>query len=293
MPTIDLYANAVVGGLMTGAIYALIATGLNLIFGVMRVVNFAHGEMVVTGMYIGYVASAVFGLPAWAGVPIAGAAMFLAGYAFQRFFGNRFVERPQHIQFVLYIGLGLTITGLQAMIFGPDPRGIQDMSGFATYNLGPLRLDAVRLHAAAAALVIVLALWAWLRYSLTGKALQAAAENLLGGRIIGIKVSHVFALTAAIGIACASIAGALVAPLYDTEPYLASEFTLTAFIVVIVGGLASLPGALLGGLLIGVSEAIAAVAISPSAKSFVSYCLLLAVILVRPNGLFGAERRSP
>jgi branched-chain amino acid transport system permease protein len=158
--------------------------------------------------------------------------------------------------------------------------------------VGPLRIDAVRLHAAIAALVLIFALWAWLRVSLTGKALQAAAENIVGGRVIGIRISHVFALTSGIGMACAGAAGALVAPLYDANPYLAGEFTLTAFIIVIIGGLASLPGALFGGLLIGVSEAVAAVLISPSAKSLLSYALLIIVLLVRPAGLLAPRRMA-
>ena len=284
---IELYSSVIINGLMIGAVYALIATGLNIVFGVMRVVNFAHGEMVVIGMYLGYVLWKYVGLSTAATVPVAMLVMFAAGYAFQRAIGNDFVDRPQHVQFVLYIALALIITGVHAIVFGPDPRGIQSAASFAVYKIGWLRIDATRLHAAAASLAMVLGLWAWLRYSLTGKALKAAADNLTGGKAIGIHIDHVFALTAGIGAACAGTAGALIAPLYDANPYLAGEFTLTAFIIVIVGGLASLPGALLGGLLIGVSEAFAAVLITPSAKSLLSYALLIAVLLLRPAGLLG------
>jgi branched-chain amino acid transport system permease protein len=284
---LELYSGVLINGLMIGAVYALIATGLNIVFGVMRVVNFAHGEMVVIGMYLSYVLWTYAGLSVVASVPVAAIVMFALGYGFQRALGNGFVDRPQHVQFVLYIALSLIITGVHAIVFGPDPRGIQDAAGLAVYRIGWLRIDATRLQAAAAALALVLALWAWLRYSLTGKALQAAADNLTGGRAIGIPINHVFALTFGIGAACAGAAGALIAPLYDATPYLASEFTLTAFIIVIVGGLASLPGALLGGLLIGLSEALAAVLITPSAKSLLSYVLLIVVLLLRPAGLFG------
>ncbi len=224
-----------------------------------------------------------------ASVPLAMVVMFALGYGFQRILGNDFVDRPQHVQFVLYIGLALIITGIQAVVFGPDPRGIQSAASFAVYKVGSVRIDAVRLHAALAALAIVFALWAWLKYSLNGKALFAAAENLTGGRAIGLRIDHIFALASGIGVACAGAAGALIAPLYDVTPYLAAEFTLVAFIVVIVGGLASLPGALLGGLVIGLSEALAAVLIAPSAKSLLSYGLLVAVLLLRPSGLLGRQ----
>ena len=287
---LELYAGAIINGLMIGAVYALIATGLNIIFGVMRMVNFAHGEMVVIGMYIGTVLWKYAGLPPAAAVPIAMLVMFALGYAFQRAVGNDFVDKAQHVQFVLFIALALIITGLHAVIFGPDPRGIDAGASFSVYRVGTLRIDATRLHAAAGAIAIVLALWAWLRFSLTGKALQAAAENIVGGQAIGIPIAHVFALTMGLGAACAGAAGALIAPLYDTNPYLAGEFTLTAFIIVIVGGLASLPGALLGGLLIGAAEALAALLITPSAKSLLSYGLLIAVLLLRPEGLLGRRR---
>src|SRR6476620_9314542 len=169
---LQLYAGVAINGLMVGVIYALIATGLNIIFGVMRVVNFAHGEMVVIGMYLVYVLWTYLGLPPAVTVPLATALMFAFGYCFQRVIGNDFVDKPQHVQFVLYIGLALLITGLHAILFGPDPRGIQSDASFAAYQVGPLRIDAVRLHAAIAALVLIFALWAWLRVSLTGKALQ-------------------------------------------------------------------------------------------------------------------------
>lgn len=287
-----LYATVIANGLMIGAIYALVATGLNVIFGVMRVVNFAHGEMVVIGMYVGYATWSFTGWSSLATVPIAMAALFALGYVFQRAVGNAFVSRAQHVQFVLYIGLALTITGLHALIFGPDPRSILNNTSFEVYRIGPVRLDAVRLQAAVTALALIGALWGWLRLSLTGKALHAAAENRIGGEAIGIRIDHIFALTMGIGAACAGAAGALLAPLYDTQPYLASEFTLTAFIIVIIGGLASLPGALLGGLLVGVSEALAATLFTPSAKSLLSYGLLIVVLLLRPAGLMGGSARS-
>ncbi len=287
---IELYAGVAINGLMIGAVYALVATGLNLIFGVMRVVNFAHGEIVVGGMYIGYGAWALLGLPTSVSVALAAIVMFGFGYCFQRLIGNQFANRPQHAQFVLYISLALIITGGLAMAFGPDPRSIQSAASFSVYKIGSLRVDATRLQAALSAAGVILALWLWLRFSLTGKALQAASQNIIGGRAIGIRIDHVFAIATGIGFACAGIAGALIAPLYDTTPYLSADFTLIAFIIVIVGGLASLPGAMLGGLIIGLVEGLAAILFDPSAKSLLSYGLLIAILLFRPMGLLGKRR---
>ena len=284
---LEFYGNVVVGGLLLGAVYALLATGVNVIFGVLRMVNFAHGEMVVIGMYVGYGLWKLTGAPALAAAPLAALFLFSLGYLFQRYVANRFIEAPQHMQFILFIALALIITGVHSMLFGPDPRGIQSAASFEVYQLGILRFDAVRTQAAAASLVLVAALWAWFRYSLTGRAISAAAENRIGGQAIGIRIPHLFALTAGLGYACAGAAGALVAPMFDVQPYLGAEFTLVSFIIVIVGGLASLPGALVGGLLIGLAEALAATVVAPSMKALFSYGLLVLVILLRPQGLFG------
>jgi branched-chain amino acid transport system permease protein len=288
----EFYLNALAGGALIGVVYALVALGLTIIFGVMRVVNFAHGEMVVIGMYSGYWLWTATGQPAWLLMPASALALGLVGYALQRTLVNAFIDRPQHAQFILFIALALIITGLHLILFGPDPLAIHSPDTMKAYALGPLRLDAVRLQAAAAALALILLLLLFLKLSATGRAIRAAADNLTGARVIGIKVRRVYAITAGIGTACAGAAGALVAPMFDTQPFLATEFTLIAFIVVIVGGLGSVTGALVGGLLIGVAEAGAATLISPALKTLFSYALLVVVLLLRPSGLFGERSRA-
>ena len=289
---IDLYLNVVAGGLLIGVVYALIALGLTIIFGVMRVVNFAHGEMVVIGMYAAYGLWSATHLPMWMLAPAAGAFLFVIGYGLQWGIVSIFIDRPQHVQFILFIALALIITGLHLVLFGPDPRPIQDPITMESYVLGALRLDKVRAQAALAAILIIAGLVAFLQYSAIGRAIRAAADNLVGARVIGIKVRRVFAMTAGIGMACAGAAGALIAPMFDTQPFLATDFTLIAFIIVIVGGLGSLPGAVVGGVLIGVAEATAALAFSPALKTVFSYGLLVVVLVLRPNGLFGEREAS-
>jgi branched-chain amino acid transport system permease protein len=286
------YLNVIAGGLLIGVVYALIALGLTIIFGVMRVVNFAHGEMVVIGMYAGYWLWSATHLPLWVLAPAAGALLFVIGYGLQRGLVNSFIDRPQHAQFILFIALALIITGLHLVLFGPDPRPILDPVTMQSYAWGALRLDKVRAQAALMALLIIAALVAFLRYSTIGRSIRAAADNLVGAQVIGISVRRVYAITAGIGMACAGAAGALIAPMFDTQPFLATDFTLIAFIIVIVGGLGSLPGALFGGVLIGLAEAVAALAFSPALKTIFSYALLVFVLLLRPNGLFGERERS-
>lgn len=286
-----LYLNVVSGGILIGIVYALIALGLTIIFGVMRVVNFAHGEMVVIGMYVGYGLWSVTGTPPWMLAPLAALLLFGLGYALQLAIVNAFIGRPQHAQFILFIAFALIITGLHLVLFGPDPRPVQLIESMQSYTIGSVRLDVVRVQAALIALLLIAVLTLFLRYAGVGRAIRAAADNLIGAQVIGIRVSKVYAITAGIGMACAGAAGALVAPLFDTQPFLATDFTLIAFIIVIVGGLGSLPGALLGGVLIGLSEALAALMVSPALKTVFSYALLVIVLLLRPNGLFGEQER--
>ncbi|MEM6462764.1 MAG: branched-chain amino acid ABC transporter permease [Pseudomonadota bacterium] len=285
----ELYLNVIAGGILNGIVYALIAIGLSIIFGVMRLVNFAHGEMVVIGMYAGYWGHELVGLSPLASMPIVAIVMFGVGYLLQKSVVNSFADRPQHVQFILFISFALVITGLHVMLFGPDPRGIFSLASFETYTVAGLRLDATRVQAAGGALALIVLLLVFLQLSTIGRQIRAAADNRIGAQVVGIPIAHVFAVTAGIGMACAGAAGSLVAPLFDTNPFLAAEFTLLAFIVVIVGGLGSLVGALVGGVLIGVVEGLAALMLSPSMKSMFSYALLVVVLLARPAGLFGAS----
>jgi branched-chain amino acid transport system permease protein len=287
----DLYANVVASGILMGLVYALLALGLTIMFGVMKMVNFAHGEMVVIGMYLGYSLWAGFGISPWLGMPLAAVAMFALGYLLQAALINRFISRPPHIQFILFIGLAFVITGLQLMVFGPDTLSIGGGASFEVVRLGMLRLDLSRLQGGALALLLLLLVLAFLRFSTTGASIRAAADNQIGAQAIGLRVRRVYAITAGIGLACAGAAGALVAPIFDVQPMLAEGFTMIAFITVIIGGLGSLSGALVGGILIGVSESLAALLINPAMKSMISYGLLIAVLLIRPEGMFGKRSR--
>ncbi len=289
---IELYANTVANGVLMGLVYALLAIGLTIIFGVMRIVNFAHGEMVIAGMYIGYVAWQTFNLAPLEGAGAAALLTFLVGYLLQRFLVDRFIDRPQHIQFLLFIAFAFILTGMHVLIFGAEPRSILSPLTFETYRFGIVRVDAVRVQAAAGAVAMIAVLFLLIRFSPLGRRIRAAADNPLGARVVGIRISRVYAATAGIGMACAGAAGALVAPLFSIHPYLAPEFTLLAFVIVIIGGLGSVVGALAGGVLIGAAEALAAVTFTPSLKSMFSYALLILVLLIRPSGLFGVREEG-
>jgi branched-chain amino acid transport system permease protein len=282
-----LLLNIVIAGLLTGAVYALMALGLSVIFGVIRVVNFAHGEMMVLGMFGAWALFHWLRIDPIVAMPLIAGAMFLAGYALQRGLINRFVTRPEHMQFLLMLAIAIMLTSGMLMGFGPDARGVQLDYAFDSYDVFGLLLDKVRIFAAGGAVLGVALLWGFFRFARTGKAIRACADNYLGAQIVGLDVKRLYAVTFGLGAACVGAAGSLMLLLIDVHPYLATDYTLLAFIIVIVGGLGSLGGALLGGLLVGVSEALSGFYIDPSMKSMFSYALLILVLLLRPQGLLG------
>jgi branched-chain amino acid transport system permease protein len=284
-----LWINVLASGVLLGFVYGLVALGLTIIFGVMRVVNFAHGEMVVFGVYIGYWTVRVWDVPVIVAAALAGVVMFVFGYFLETLVVKRFVNRPHHYQFIVFIGLSLLFSGALLVSFGPDPRPTASQLSFQTVSVGVLTVDLARLQAAATAGLLIILLGAYLKYSSFGRSLRAAADNRLGGLIIGLNIPRVYAVTFGIGTACAGVAGALISPLFDAQPYLAVDFTLLAFVTVIVGGLGSFGGALLGGLTIGVAEAIAALIFAPSMKTALPYALLIIILIFRPRGFFGAK----
>jgi branched-chain amino acid transport system permease protein len=283
----ELVANVVVAGLLAGLVYGLAALGLSVIYGVIRIVNFAHGEMMTAAMYMAVV---LFGFakvdPLVAIVPVAICA-FGAGYLLQRGLINPFVVRPEHTQFMLLVAVAIILVNAQLMIFGPNARNIPVGYALDSFEIGPLIVDTVRVYAAGMAIVVAAALFAFFRYSLTGKAIRACADNQLGARVVGLDVDRLYALTFGLGAACVGAAGCLMLLLVDVTPVQGPAYTLLAFIVVIVGGMGSLPGALLAGMLIGVSEALAGLFFNPSAKSMFTFALLVLVLLFRPQGLLG------
>lgn len=280
-------AQAITKGLLTGMVYGLMALGLSVIFGVMRVVNFAHGEMMVVGMYLAWMGFEYLQVSPMLSLPLIAVIFFGAGYALQRAVISPFIGRPEHQQFLLLLAIAILLVNLSLVIAGPDARGVQMDSQFDSYELGPFVFDAVRVHAALAAVVIAGLLWLFFTRTRTGKSIRAAADNNLGALVVGLDVRRLYAFTFGVGAACVGAAGALMITIIPVTPFLAAEYTLLAFVIVIVGGLGSMTGALAGGLLIGVSEAVAGLLLQPSLKSMVSFGILILVLLLRPQGLFG------
>jgi len=284
---IEVYLNVAVSGLLTGLVYGLMALGLSVIFGVVRVVNFAHGEMMTIAMYLAIVLFQTFKLdPLIMMVPIAGV-LFALGYVMQAGLINPFVDRPEHAQFMLLVAIAIIMVNVLLLIFGPDARSVQTSYAFDSFALGPILVDATKLYAGCAAIVVAAALFAFFKFSFVGKAIRACADNYTGALVVGLNVKRLYALTFGIGAACVGAAGAMLTLIIDVTPPLGPQYTLLAFVIVITGGLGSMPGALIGGVLIGMTEALAGLMFTPSAKSMFAFAILVAVLLFRPQGILG------
>ena len=284
---LEVYLNVAVGGALTGLVYGLMALGLSVIFGVVRVVNFAHGEMMTIAMYIAVVLFTALQLdPLVMMLPIAGV-LFVFGYALQAGIINPFINRPEHSQFILLVAIGLIIVNVLLIAFGPDARNVQTSYAFDSFMAGPLIVDATKVYVGAATILVTIALFAFFRFAALGKAIRACADNYTGALVVGLDINRLYALTFGIGAACVGAAGSMLVLLVDVTPALGPAYTLLAFIIVITGGLGSMPGALLGGVLIGLTEALAGLLFTPSAKSMFSFGLLVLVLLFRPQGILG------
>jgi branched-chain amino acid transport system permease protein len=285
--TLGVYLNVAVAGVLTGLVYGLMALGLSVIFGVVRIVNFAHGEMMSIAMYLAVMLFSSLHLdPLIMLVPIA-AVMFVFGYVLQAGLINPFITRPEHSQFLLVVALAIIIVNVLLIVFGPDARTVQTSYAYDSFQVGPVLLDASKLYAAAAAIAFATALFAFFRFSLFGKAIRACADNYTGALVVGLNVKRLYAVTFGLGAACVGAAGSMMTLIVDVTPNIGPAYTLLAFVIVITGGLGSMAGALAGGVLIGLTEAMAGLLFTPSAKSMFAFGILVLVLLFRPQGILG------
>jgi len=274
-------------GVLFGGVFSLMAVGLTLIFGVMRVVNFAHGDMMVWGMYLAWLMATRAGVDPYVGFLVCAAALFVLGFVVQRALVQRIVDAPHEMQILLMLGIALVLENTALLLFGPEPQRVRSGLAQATVWLGPVFVDVARLIAFGVAVVLTLLLSLFLFRTDVGRAIRAAADNTYGALVIGTNVRRIYAVAFGVGAACVGAAGALVAPLLPFQPPTGLQLSVASFNIVIIGGMGSLLGAFVGGLLVAVAESRGAVCLRPSLKWLVSFSLLVVILLFRPAGIFG------
>ncbi|MFE1599250.1 branched-chain amino acid ABC transporter permease [Methylobacterium sp. ID0610] len=285
----QILIEAALNGLMTGAVYALVALGLTLVYGVLHIINFAHGALLTCAMFAVWGAFAWFGVNPYAAMLAVVPLMFAAGYGLQRaVIGPASHGRDDNI---LLVTLGLSIileNGLLA-IFRSDTRTLDSAAALDVVEVGPLLLSAPRLIGFVTALAVTALLWLLLNRTDLGRAIRAVAREKLGSRLVGIDVDHVYAVTFGLGCACLGVAACLLMPTFYVTPRSGAAFVLVAFTIVVLGGMGSIGGALVGGLLIGVVESLSGLFLGDSLGQLGIFLIFILVLLVRPTGLFGGR----
>ena len=280
---------SVLNGLTTGAVYALIALGLTLIYGVLHIINFAHGASLMIALYAVYLLKAHFGIDPYLALPIVVPGMFALGYLLQRVVINRASHGKDENILLVTLGLSIVLENLALMIFKSDTRTIETAYTLTTVPVGPAMIALPKLVAFAGALVTSALLLLVVTRTDLGRAIRAVAKEKQGARLMGIDVDHVYAMSFGIGLACLGAAACFLLPAYYVNPQVGGGFVLVAFTIVVLGGMGSFAGALLGGLLIGVVESLGGLFLGESLGQIGIFAIFIAVLLFRPQGLFGAR----
>jgi branched-chain amino acid transport system permease protein len=280
---------AIVNGLLTGAVYALVALGLTLIYGVLHIINFAHGALLTAAMFAAYFAYRVLGIDPYLAVLLLAPAFFAIGYALQRFVIGPASHGDDRNMLLVTLGLAVIVENALLFAFRADTRTIDLRYAFEGLDLGFAYLPLPRLIGFGGVFVVAFALWLVMSATDTGRAIRAVAKEKLGAELAGIDVAHIYAVTFGLGTACVAIAACLLIPDYYVNPSAGNAFVLIAFTIVVLGGMGSVPGALIGGLVIGVTESLSSLFFGESLGQIGIFVVFIVVLLVRPSGLFGAR----
>lgn len=283
----DFFLQTLISGLLLGGVYALVSVGLNLIFGVVRLINFAHGELVMIGMYLTFWLWAGLGMDPYLTLIIVVPAMFLIGMVFQRGIIQPIQNSSANMKIFATVGVSVLLQNLALWLWGGQFRSVTTAYSVSTITLGNINISIPRLIAFVAALVLVGALFWVMRGAMVGNVLRAIAEDRDTARLIGIPVRRFYLVATGLSAALAGAAGTLLTPFTSVHPLFGMHMTLIAFIVVVIGGMGSMVGSLIGGILLGAVETLAGSYIAPALQQVVLFAIFILVVLVRPQGLFG------
>ena len=289
MPDSAIIIPSVLNGLTTGGLYALVALGLTLIYGVLHIINFAHGALLMLGLYAVYFLNVQFGIDPYVALLIVPPAMFALGYALQRgIIGRASHGRDENILLVT-LGLSIIIENLSLYFFRSDTRTVDTPYSFDVVEIFGAFLPYPKVVAFIGALVTAALLWLLMSRTDLGRAIRALAKERKGAQLVGINADHVFAMSFGLGVACLGVAACLLLPGYYVNPQVGGGFVLIAFTIVVLGGMGSFVGALIGGLIIGVVEALGGLFLGESLGQIGIFLIFILVLIFRPKGLFGAK----
>lgn len=282
-----LLAQILVNGVLLGGLYGLMALGMALVWGVLNIVNLAHGAFIMLGGYAVYFLFSGAGIDPFAALPLAMALLFVFGYLLQRFVLNLIVRSALLNTLLITFGLEVVLTYLAQLVFSADFRAINPPYAGNSIALGPLVVPLARLMAFGVALVLTVGMWLFLLHTKLGRAIRATAQNLVAARLYGVEPRHLYAVTFGIGIGLAGAAGCLYGTVSQINPYIGATLTAKCFAISIIGGLDNPLGVLVGGLVLGIIESLTVLYIGATFGDVASFGVLVLVLIVRPSGLLG------
>ena len=288
----EIFIQLVINGLLLGGAYAIISIGLTLIFGVVRVVNFAHGEFLMVGMYLVFLLATQLGWHPYVSIVLVASVLFVVGAGMQRFVIQPLLEADAHIQIFASVGVSTILLNLALVVFGADVRSTNMVVGNAPLEFGAYSVVSGQLYTLIVALLLAGAMHLFLTRTFAGRAFRAVAQHRYAAALMGVNVKRTYILAFGLGAALVGVAAGLLAVQYPVFPTVGQYFVLTAFVIVVLGGLGSLFGALMGSLFIGLVDSLAGYYIAPDLKEVVYFGIFLLILVFRPTGLFGLGRGS-
>jgi branched-chain amino acid transport system permease protein len=284
---VQLFWQDLVNGILAGGIFAVVALGFSLVWGIMNIINLAHGAFVMLGAYTAYVLFSTWHIDPFVSLPVAFVVLFVFGYCVQRFVINYVVRAPILTTFLLTFGLSLLIVNVVLLIFHGDTKGITTAYSGSNFSIGPVTVAWTKLWTLVVALGITAVMQMWLTRSKTGRAIRAMSMDIDAAQLSGVRVSHLYAVVFGLGAGLAGAAGALVSLSHSLQPSMGDPFVISAFVVCVLGGLGTVQGALVGGVVYGILEAFGSQYIGTGLQDAVALVVLLIVLIVRPRGILG------
>jgi branched-chain amino acid transport system permease protein len=286
----DLVFTNIVNGLMLGALYAIVSVGLTLVFGIVKVINFAHGEFLMVSMFLVYLVTTFFGVHPYFSLIVVLPAAFVMGMLVQRLLIEPLQNSDEHIMIFATVGLSIALINLMLLIFGPDILNTPSSGLRQPVNIGSGMFLTGQLNILICAIAVVGGIHLFLTRTQLGRSIRATGQNRSAAQLMGINVSWIYMVIFGIGAACVGLAAVLIAPLYPTSPEVGQYFVLLSFVVVVMGGLGSITGALVASMIIGLVDTFAGFYLGANVKDLVVFGVFLLVLIFRPQGLFGGAR---
>lgn len=284
-----LLMQVLVNGILLGGLYACMAIGFSVIWGVMNLINLAHGSMIVLGAYITYFITTQTSIDPFLTIPISGAGLFVLGFLLQKYLLNYVVHASVFMTLILTFGLDMVMINVNLALFTADIRSITTSYAGLGFQIGEIRLPYTRLGVFILALALTFALYLFMQRTRIGRAIRATAQNARAACVVGIDTKQIYAVTFGIGACMAGVAGSLMAVVYAFSPVVGASFTMKSFVIVVLGGLGSMHGAIVAGIILGVAENLVSGLLDPGYSDATGFILLVLILVLRPRGLFGKQ----